>query len=196
MEMERRVVDVSELEVRSEGDNPPKIVGYAALFNTMSKRMGRSPYAFREMIAPGAFTESLGGDVRALINHNPNFILGRTVSQTLRLWEDERGLGFEVDPPETQYAKDLLVSIRRGDINQMSFGFRTIKDAWEEREDEDMRTLMKVELFDVSPTTFTAYDETSVAMRSLEAWREDNARQRQRPGALRVFERRLALLGG
>jgi hypothetical protein len=101
--------------------------------------------------------------------------LGRNRAGTLKLSEDERGLKIEIDPPDTQFARDLMVSIERGDISQMSFGFETIKDSWErsaEGNNLDIRTLEKVRLWDVSPVTFPFYKETDVAVRSHEAWQQ------------------------
>lgn len=174
---ERRMIEVSDLRVAArangEGEDPaPVIAGHAALFDTLSEDLG----GFREKIAPGAFSKALGGDVRALFNHDPNFVLGRTRAKTLRLAEDSRGLTFEIDPPDTSAAQGILESIRRGDVSQMSFAFRTVSDVWEDNADgESIRTLVEVELFDVSPVTFPAYRETDVAVRSLEAWRSAQA---------------------
>lgn len=154
-------------ELRADGDDG-KIRGYAAVFNSLSEDLG----GFREQIAPGAFSETLSDDVRALWNHDANFVLGRTTSGTLSLREDNHGLAIEIDPPDTQQARDLLVSIRRGDVSQMSFGFYTKDDGWEKRDGENIRTLRKVELLDVSPVTYPAYQDTAVAVRSLDTWSE------------------------
>ena len=169
--IERRNYQCGGLEFRAgEGDNAqPIMTGYAALFDSESEEM----YGFREKIAPGAFAKAVNGDVRALYNHDPNIILGRTKAKTLRLEEDSRGLRVEIMPPDTQIARDLGESMRRGDVDQMSFGFRTIKDKWEETEGGTVRTLIEVELFDVSPVVFPAYADTEIALRSLEAWRKE-----------------------
>lgn len=168
--VERRVL-AANMEVRTEGDKP-QIVGHAAVFNRDSDPIGGF---FIERIAPGAFAESLSkpDDVRALINHDPNLILGRNISKTLSLREDEIGLHVMIDPPNTTYANDLLESTKRGDISQMSFGFQTLVDQWERGKDgaPDIRTLIKVRLFDVSPVTFPAYPDTDVAVRSHAAFR-------------------------
>lgn len=142
-----------------------KISGYAAVFDSLSESLG----GFREKIAPGAFRNSLanGDDVRALIDHNPSLVLGRTKAGTLRLEEDSRGLHYEVDPPDTQYARDLVESLKRGDVDQSSFGFRTVEDSWTTENGEQVRTLLEVQLFDVSPVTFPAYAATSVGLRAL-----------------------------
>ena len=181
MKTERRSFAIDGLEIREGGeDKSPTIVGHAAVFGSLSKDLG----GFREIIAPGAFDGHEDMDVRALFNHSPDMVLGRNKAGTLRLTQDETGLRVEIDPPDTTFANDLLVSMRRGDIDQMSFGFRTINDKWETVDGEDIRTLEKVELFDVSPVVFPAYTDTDVAVRSLEeyrAYRED-AEQRKEAG--------------
>jgi HK97 family phage prohead protease len=126
----------------------------------------------------GAFTEAITkDDVRALFNHDENFVLGRNKSGTLRLAEDETGLKYEIDPPDTSYARDLLTVVGRGDVDASSFAFRVIEDMWEyfEQDDPDeatrtppLRTIKKCELFDVSPVTYPAYPTTSVSARAKE----------------------------
>ncbi|SDX45265.1 phage prohead protease, HK97 family [Marininema mesophilum] len=162
MKIERRAFPL--LEFRTEGDESPKIRGYAAVFGKLSENLG----GFREKIAPGAFDKTLkSADVRALWNHNPDYVLGRNKSGTLTMQEDERGLAIEIDPPDTSWARDLITSMKRGDINQMSFGFRTVSDNWEVRGKENVRTLEEVDLFDVSPVTYPAYPQTTIKARSL-----------------------------
>lgn len=165
---ERRAFDL-ELRVEHGGENsPPRLVGHAALFDTLSEDLG----GFREKIAAGAFSKSIGGDVRALFNHDPNFVLGRTRAKTLRLAEDGRGLAIEIDPPDTAMAAAVVTSIQRGDVSQMSFGFRTIRDHWElDSDGAAIRTLIEAQLLDVSPVTFAAYPQTDVAVRAMETWR-------------------------
>jgi hypothetical protein len=161
---QKRVWPNNELRVGGEKE-AKTLTGYAAVFNSLSGNLG----GFREKITPGAFKRSLGAgaDVRALLNHDPNYVLGRTSAGTLQLEEDMRGLRVNIMPPETQWARDLVESISRGDINQMSFGFRVQQDSWEKYEDENIRTLIDVDLVDVSPVTFPAYGETHIASRSL-----------------------------
>lgn len=168
MEKKREVrVANAELRVMTEADKPKKIAGYAARFNSMSENLG----GFRERIAPGAFAASLlDADVRALWNHDANIVLGRNKSGTLRLTEDDVGLYFDCDAPDTQLIRDMVVSpIERGDVSQCSFGFYTIEDRWENIDGEMIRTLLKCELLDVSPVTYPAYPETDVAVRSMNA---------------------------
>lgn len=164
--IERRIIRVTNLEMRAGGDGEgAKITGYAARFNELSDDLG----GFREKIAPGAFKNTIKqDDIRALFNHDPNYVLGRTLAGTLNLYEDKKGLRMEVSVPETTWAKDLTVSIERGDISQQSFGFNTLRDEWDETNKDDIqRTLREVRLFDVGPVTYPAYPQTSVQMRSL-----------------------------
>jgi len=150
------------VEVRATEDD--KIVGHAAVFDQLSVDLG----SFREKIAKGAFKKTIQeADVRALWNHDPNYVLGRTKSNTLKLQEDDKGLAIEINPPNTTWARDLMESIRRGDIDQMSFGFRAVKEDWETEGDQLIRVLREVELFDVSPVTFPAYPTTDVQVRKL-----------------------------
>lgn len=154
-------------ELRAKGDGDRKIVGYGAVFNKLSENLG----GFREVIAPGAFDGVLNDDVRALFNHDRNVVLGRTKASTLRLLVDSEGLQYEIDPPDTQQARDLIVSMDRGDIDQSSFGFYIDEDKWEEDDDgRVVRTVLKLKrLFDVSPVTFPAYPDAPSTARDLEA---------------------------
>jgi hypothetical protein len=148
-----------------------RITGYAAVFKQLSDDLG----GFQEMIIPGAFDRCLGSnpDVRCLFNHDPNIVLGRTLSGTLRLSADHVGLQFDCDLPNTQAARDLRESIRRGDISQCSFSFSVNGQNWrEEGKDaaglpKTIRELTDVTLFDVSPVTYAAYPQTSVSARLL-----------------------------
>lgn len=153
-------------EVEERGDGGlPKLRGHAAVFNSLSEPM----FGFREQIAPGAFAESIGkDDVRALWNHDTGHVLGRKSAGTLILTEDERGLAVDIKPPPTTWARDLLISIQRGDVTQMSFGFRVLTDSWAKRDGEEIRTLEKVQLFEVSPVTFPAYSATDISTNSAE----------------------------
>jgi len=160
--MERSVFQ-AELRAMSEGK--PLIEGYAAVFNQLSLVLCD---AFVERIMPGAFAESLmQDDIRSLWNHNPDFVLGRKQSGTLRLQEDAYGLHIENDPPDTQVGRDAVVSIGRGDVNQMSFMFDALEVAWSEDPDTEqiIRSLYKVKLYEVSPVTFPAYPQTIVGVR-------------------------------
>jgi hypothetical protein len=154
-----------ELRMEKRDGEPAKIVGYAAVFDSWYEE---PDMRFREKIRPGAFAKTIQeADIRALWNHNPDYVLGRTKNGTLTLREDERGLWMEVAPPEAQWARDLMRSIERGDVDQQSFGFRAIKEEWNTTRDWEERTLVEVHLFDVSPVTFPAYEDTIAQVRSL-----------------------------
>lgn len=165
---EERVFPLT-VEVRAaEGDEPTKIVGHAAVFNRWSEDLG----GFRERILPGAFARTIGeADIRSLFNHDPNFVLGRTKSGTLSLAEDRKGLSIEAIAPETDTIRDLVLApLRRGDVDQASFSFRTVRDNWREpKKDGGLweRDLLEVGLYDVGPVTFPAYPQTDMGVRSL-----------------------------
>lgn len=166
--IDRRYIDQAELRLdESRGDGqPPRIIGYAAVFNAEAQIMP----GWREIVRPGAFRKTLReSDVRALKNHDPNLVLGRKSAGTLTMSEDEKGLRYSIDPPDVSYANDLLVSIRRGDITQSSFGFNVVKDRWTQDAEKKtlLRELLEVKLFDVSPVTFPAYAQTEVNVRSV-----------------------------
>lgn len=182
-EQERRTIAMP-VECRKDAEQPdqPKMTGYAAMFGTPTEIAG----LFREQIARGAFAEAVGkDDVRALFNHDANFVLGRTTSGTLRLVEDETGLRYDVDVPETTWARDLMVSVQRGDVSQSSFAFEVLEDEWEygTRGAMPLRTIKSVRLYDVSPVTYPAYASTTVSARAVtsaqsetlpdEAWKAD-----------------------
>ncbi len=183
---ERRAFQMN-LEVRSDGDKPPKIVGYAAVFNSLSENLG----GFREIIKPGAFKNAiLKDDIRALWNHDPNYVLGRNKSGTLKLEEDDKGLRIEIEPPDTTFAKDLMESMRRGDVDQMSFGFVTKSDRWGMENGETIRELHEVDLFDVSIVTYPAYTATSANVRSVQEVFDEYAKSIQASGLANEEEKR------
>ena len=177
-DIERRAIAA---EFRVEGGEKPKIIGYAAKFDTLSEEI----WGFREKIAPGAFKDAIGAsDVRALFNHDPNIVLGRNKAGTLTLVEDEIGLRYEITPPDTQTAKDILESIKRGDVNQSSFAFSMRNGGvaqWEDKPDgTSIRTIIKVaELFDVSPVTYPAYPDTESGVRSAKQVFEEHQEERK-----------------
>jgi len=154
------------IEVRADSRTA---TGYAAVYNSIADIGGY----FNEQIAPGAFDGTLGGDIRALFNHDTAHVLGRTIAGTLRLASDDRGLAVDIDMPDTAMARDLAVSMTRGDISGMSFGFNVTKQTWDESGPVILRTIEAVELFEVSIVTFPAYDATDVAVRSLEQYKRE-----------------------
>lgn len=154
------------LELRQDPGQPLKIRGYAAVFNQLSEPI----MFFRERIMPGAFAKSLSGDVRAFNGHVRSQPIGRTKNGTLSLREDEHGLFVEIIPPNNSVGHDVVESIKRGDIDQMSFGF-SIADAkgerWLRENGEEVRELLEVQLLEVSPVALPAYTNTTVGVRSL-----------------------------
>jgi len=160
---EIRIAD-TQFELREKEDEEPKIVGYAAMFNDPADETN----GFIEKIAPGAFHNAIQkSDTRALINHEAGKLLGRLSKGTLKLKEDEKGLHYEINPPETSYANDLLELLKRGDIDQSSFQFTVDKEEWDESGEVPIRTIVEVaELFDVSPVTFPWYKNTEAGVKS------------------------------
>ncbi len=169
--VERRAIP-GTVECRADEDGAGTIAGYAAVTGKETVIMGW--YDFREVIVAGAFKEALGrDDVRALFNHDPNLLLGRSrgaASDTLRLKEDKKGLHYEVDLPDTAAANDVRTLIQRGDVSGSSFAFTVQEEEWDDTEVKSgklpLRRITKVELFDVSPVTYPAYPQTSVSARS------------------------------
>lgn len=168
---ELRTLPLMELRVQRT-DDVSVIEGHAAVFDKWSETLG-GIFPFKEKVKRGAFMDSLEkDDIRALFNHDPNYVLGRNKSGTLELREDAEGLLVRITPPNTQWARDLQVSIERGDINQMSFGFMVEEDEWRSEDGYDVRELRKVKLYDVSPVTYPAYTATDVGVRGMESYRE------------------------
>jgi uncharacterized protein len=162
-------------EVRAEqpAEQPAKIIGYGSIFNSRSEPM----WGFREIIKPGAFDDVLTDDVRALFNHDPNFILGRSAAGTLALSVDERGLKYDITAPDTQTIRDLVLApMLRGDISQSSFGFSVARDGDDWYQDDEgivIREISKFSrLYDVSPVTYPAYQDADSGVRSMKAWQE------------------------
>ncbi|SHK48823.1 HK97 family phage prohead protease [Paramaledivibacter caminithermalis] len=206
MEMERRTINMTELRVKSkpnseEGEKTVRTIeGHAAVFNKWSEKMGGF-FPYKERVLPGAFKDSIEkDDIRALFNHNPDYVLGRNKSGTLELKEDEKGLKVTIHPPDTQWARDLLVSIDRGDITQMSFGFIVESDRWGLEEGMDVRELQKVKLFDVSPVTYPAYPQTDIGVRSIdEVFKKHKEEERQKKAIkakekLDLYKRKIEIL--
>ena len=153
-------------EVRaSSGKN--SIKGHAAIFNSLSHDLG----GFKEKISPGSFQRSIRErhDVVALFNHSMDKVLGRVRAGTLDLSEDTTGLAFRVRLGNASYARDVLDSVERGDLDRCSFGFRVPKngDSWDYSGGTKTRTLSDVNLIDVSVVTMPAYEATSVSARSM-----------------------------
>ena len=180
MEMERRDIefqDDDELVVEQRSDGTPVIRGYAVTYNRLSVPLG----GFRERILPGAFDEVLNRkqdrvDLVSYFNHDANIMLGRESSGTLRVWSDDRGVGFEVTPPKTR--ADILELIARKDVRGASFTFALSgpeSENWVEENGMPIREVRTAKIYELGPVVQPAYPSTavSVAMRSLEAWRAE-----------------------
>lgn len=168
----------SKFETRDEGGEL-KIEGYFAVFNSNYQIFDD----LSESVAPGAFDDTLGDDIRALINHDTSLVLGRNTAHTLELRQDEHGLwGSITINPNDQDAMNLYARVQRGDVDQCSFGFDILSEDYDVRDDGSVHwTIKKVRLYEVSVCTFPAYEETNVKARSaqrdeikkrsLEAWK-------------------------
>lgn len=198
----------ARLELRAAADGeegPGTVVWYPAVYNSLSEPM----LGFREQVAPGAFdTTCRQHDIRALLNHDDNYVFGRSrpgsTRNTLRLDpSDTHGLLAEAPLPDVEWARGLAIAIERGDVDQGSFGFRTIRDEWDYNadlptDDDDLmfgaggvlRTLLEVRLYDVSIVTFPAYSATTADVRSHAL---DVARQHRGSADHRLRLARLAL---
>lgn len=187
---ERRAITLPA-DLRADGPDKRHVIGHAAAFDVWTTLYEGPSFIWREVVRPGAFKSAITErhDVRSLFNHDANFVLGRTASGTLSLAEDAIGLLTDTDPPDTPTIRDLVLEpIRRGDVSQMSFAFtvrrsaevttterdgRTVVDSGGERvttyRDGDRyveeRELLDLDLFDISPVTYPAYESTDVAVR-------------------------------
>jgi len=176
-EMEKRFFGV-KLEKRMDGESTQQVVvGHAAVFDQLSEDLG----GFNERIHKNAFDDVLDNDVRAFFNHDPNHLLARVSSGTLKLSIDEKGLKYEFSVPDTSSGRDLLVSMERGDISQSSFAFTIQDDSWDKENGRDIRTINKVKrLYDVSPVSIPAYpgaNDLAVAQRGLAIYNEQKQRR-------------------
>ena len=170
-----------QVRIEKRDGQPSKIVGYAAVFY----RSGEPGTQYElytghfERIQPGSFSRAIEDqdDVRGLYNHEPSAILGRTVSNTLRLSEDEIGLRYEIDVPDTQIGRDVVTSIDRGDVTGSSFAFSISEGGSQVRKDGKVtvREITGVDLYDVGPVSFPAYDATTTGLRAVDGIDEARA---------------------
>ena len=175
MERDIRQVRSTQTEFKTREDGEDLVIeGYFAVFNSIYQiAPGMS-----ESIAPGAFDETISGDIRALINHDTTLVLGRTKAGTLSLEQDSHGLRGRIKVnPNDQDAMNLYERVKRGDVDQCSFGFNIREEDTEIRDDGSVHwTIKDVELFEVSCCTFPAYEETNISARAAE---RDDLKQRQ-----------------
>jgi len=174
MDAERRYQAAGEdLEIRQ--DTNGDISGYAAVFYTGEKGTEFNLWdGARERIQPGAFSRAISerDDARALFNHDPDQLLGRVSAGTLRLEEDGRGLHYRINLGNTSIARDVREMISRGDLTGSSFSFKVTDEEWIDADGGQVRNITGVELFDVGPVTFPAYDASTVKNRDIEGAKE------------------------
>lgn len=176
--IERRMMPFSAFELREAEGTTPELVGYASVFN--QETVIEDWFSqWREEVAPGAFIKTLKeSDIRALWNHDRNVVLGRNRAGTLTLREDDHGLYTVIRPPDNEWGRPVLDAVRRGDVTGMSITFRVIKQEmwWPERGSQELpkRTIKEMQLFDVSPVTFPAFEQTEISARALGAVIDDD----------------------
>ena len=171
MKPEIRYAPWRELRVAREDGQPPRIQGYPVVFNSWSEDLG----GFREMIMPEAKQAvDRGGDFVSMFNHDANFPIGRVSAGTINVTADDTGIYLDAIPPDTQWARDLLTSIDRGDVNGGSFQFWVNRDEW--NADYSERRVYDFELVELGPVTMPAYPATTAQVRSLAAAGVDYAR--------------------
>lgn len=189
--VERRGLPLTaaRLEIRATGDNDKdeRFVGHAAVFNERTAIGNPLTWGFYEQVAPGAFTKSLDeGDQRMLIDHDTFYVVSRASAGTLDLSQDKRGLAVDSAlDVDLSYVQDLKANLRNLNITGMSFGFRVVKDEWEtvsvattddgDDIEAELRTLIELELIEVSAVTFPAYDQTDAGLRTIAPADEVNA---------------------
>lgn len=157
-------IEISHVEKRD--DAPDKLSGYAIVFNILSEPIFG---LFKERVMPEALEKTLKEDDQlCLWGHNSMYVLGRKTANTLDLRVDDKGLYFEVTPPNTNWARDLVESVHRGDINQMSFGFKVFDERWIQDKETikehgtPIREILGIKLYEISIVSFPAYSQSSV----------------------------------
>lgn len=169
---------------RAEGDTAKIIRGLGVVYNVETVIGGRM-WGFREIIRPGAFTTTMTEeDQRAFFNHDVNLILARRSAETLRLAEDDKGVSYEIDPPDTSYANDLIVSLERKDVTGSSFMFSIKKQQWTEPDDNSdelpLREVLEATLYELGPVTFPAYEASEASVGARAKAREFHEGRQQR----------------
>lgn len=192
-----------EVRVAAEGEESRTIGGYAVKYNTPVLIVDRWGDKYLEEIAAGCFDESLrnckevGGEIKALWNHDTSRPLGSTKTDTLRFnTGDTTGLAYDIDLPNNSWGNDVKESVKRGDVDGSSFGFICQEDKWSKVEHEGeqiyKRSVVKAELLEVSPCTFPAYDSSEISCRSFEKVKEE-AKEESRLEKLRTEARLMQL---
>jgi HK97 family phage prohead protease len=198
MAMEIRTSPNSDFELRNttDGPAPGTVVGYAAVWDSLSEDLG----GFRERLKPWSMDTAISNDVFALYNHDSNLVIGRQRAGTLRVAPDARGLKYECDIPPTSYGKNLWCLLQRNDVVGASFGFTVAANGEEWSQDEagyPVRTITEVkQLFEVSICAMPAYKDSSAAMASLRSFQaKDEALRRHVEAESRERIMRLSCIG-
>lgn len=172
-ERETRCLDAEASEIRMETDDTgrPVIRGVALRYGSLSTPLKDSKgRPFRERFAPGSFSRALatGADVRGLVNHNKDLVLGRTLSGTLVLNDAPDALRYEIYPSNSAIAQHYVEAISRGDMSGTSFRFYKLRDAWSGAGEATIRDILEADIDDISVVTYPAYSDTEAAIRSIE----------------------------
>lgn len=193
---EKRELTTQQMEIREDEDGKRTLTGYAVMWEKKSQVLGYWS-KFREQFRKGAFAETLlNDDQRFLFSHDTSKVLGRTKNGTLTLEEDSVGLRFELQLPNTTLGNDTYESIKRGDIDGVSFGFQMVSDEYEEFEDDfPLRTVTKAKLFEVSAVAFPAYPDSTVSARGFDPYKA-HAEEVELRERLIITNRILSDLGG
>lgn len=185
--VEKRNLTTNRVEIREDEEGNRTLTGYAIKWEMKSVTMGWR--RFREQFKRGAFTESLTNeDQLALWSHDTSKVLGRTKNGTLRLFEDEIGLRFELDLLDTTLGDDAYKTIKRGDVDGVSFGFSMLKQEWDEADpDNVIRTITKAKLLEISPVAFPAYPDSEVSARSSDPYEQHVLEKRNEQRRKRLY---------
>lgn len=185
--VEKRNLTTNSVEIREDDEGKRTLTGYAIKWEMKSVTMGWR--RFREQFKRGAFTESLTNeDQLALWSHDTSKVLGRTKNGTLRLFEDEIGLRFELDLLDTTLGDDAYKTIKRGDVDGVSFGFQMLKQEWDEADpDNVIRTVTKAKLLEISPVAFPAYPDSQISARSKDPYEEHVLEKRNEQRRKRLY---------
>ncbi|WIL39741.1 HK97 family phage prohead protease [Kurthia sp. YJT4] len=185
--VEKRNLTTNSVEIREDEAGNRTLTGYAIKWEMKSVTMGWR--RFREQFKRGAFTESLTNeDQLALWSHDTSKVLGRTKNGTLRLFEDEIGLRFELDLLDTTLGDDAYKTIKRGDVDGVSFGFSMLKQEWDEADpDNVIRTITKAKLLEISPVAFPAYPDSEVSARSSDPYEQHVLEKRNEQRRKRLY---------
>lgn len=185
--VEKRNLTTNSVEIREDENGMRTLSGYAVKWDMKSVTMGWR--RFREQFKRGAFTESMANeDQLALWSHDTSKVLGRTKNGTLRLFEDEIGLRFELDLLDTTLGDDAYKTIKRGDVDGVSFGFQMLKQEWDEADpDNVIRTVTKAKLLEISPVAFPAYPDSQISARSKDPYEEHVLEKRNEQRRKRLY---------